>query len=106
EQGAGAAAETGLVETGLVGAARRGGMRRAGNGTNPRQGLPTMAEESEILRYPAFSRDPAAGNPAGVVPDASGLDAPQMQRIAAEVGFSETAFLVPDAADPRQLTVR
>jgi PhzF family phenazine biosynthesis protein len=29
-----------------------------------------------------------------------------MQRIAAEVGFSETAFLVPDAADPRQLDVR
>ena len=29
-----------------------------------------------------------------------------MQRIAAEVGFSETAFLFPDAADPRHLTVR
>ena len=26
--------------------------------------------------------------------------------VAAEVGFSETAFVVPDAADPRQLTVR
>ena len=65
-----------------------------------------MADDSEILRYAAFSRDPAAGNPAGVVPDAGGLDAPQMQRIAAEVGFSETAFLVPDAADPRRLTVR
>ena len=65
-----------------------------------------MADDSEILRYAAFSRDPAAGNPAGVVPDASGLDAAQMQRIAAEVGFSETAFLVPDAADPRHLTVR
>ncbi len=65
-----------------------------------------MAGDSEILRYTAFSRDPAAGNPAGVVPDAKGLDAPQMQRIAAEVGFSETAFLVPDSDDPRQLTVR
>jgi PhzF family phenazine biosynthesis protein len=65
-----------------------------------------MADDSEILRYAAFSRDPAAGNPAGVVPDASGLDAPRMQGIAAEVGFSETAFLVPDAADPRHLTVR
>jgi PhzF family phenazine biosynthesis protein len=40
------------------------------------------------------------------VPDASGLDAPQMQRIAAEVRFSETAFLVPDAAHPRHLRVR
>ena len=64
-----------------------------------------MADDSEILRYAAFSRDPAAGNPAGVVPDASGLDAPQMQRIAAEVGFSETAFLVP-GADPQHLSVR
>jgi PhzF family phenazine biosynthesis protein len=65
-----------------------------------------MAEDHEILRYAAFSRDPAAGNPAGVVPDASGMDAAQMQRIAADVGFSETAFLVPDAADPRHLRVR
>ena len=65
-----------------------------------------MADDSEILRYAAFSRDPAAGNPAGVVPDASGLDASQMQRIAAEVGFSETAFLVPGAADSQHLTVR
>jgi PhzF family phenazine biosynthesis protein len=64
-----------------------------------------MAEDHEILRYAAFSRDPAAGNPAGVVPDASGLDAAQMLRIAADVGFSETAFLVPDAADPRHLKV-
>jgi PhzF family phenazine biosynthesis protein len=64
------------------------------------------AEDAEILRYAAFSRDPTAGNPAGVVPDASGLDAAQMQRIAAEVGFSETAFLVPDAADPQHLKVR
>jgi PhzF family phenazine biosynthesis protein len=65
-----------------------------------------MAHDHEILRYAAFSHDPAAGNPAGVVPDASGLDAAQMQRIAATVGFSETAFLVPDPADPGHLTVR
>ena len=65
-----------------------------------------MTEDHEILRYAAFSRDPTAGNPAGVVPDATGLDAGQMQRIAAEVGFSETAFLFPDAADPRHLRVR
>lgn len=49
----------------------------------------------EILRYAAFSDDPAGGNPAGVVLDASALDAAQMQAIAAEVGYSETAFLVP-----------
>jgi PhzF family phenazine biosynthesis protein len=53
------------------------------------------SEHPEILRYTAFSRDPASGNPAGVVPDAVGLDDATMQAIAAEVGFSETAFLFP-----------
>lgn len=49
---------------------------------------------TEILRYVAFSTDPRGGNPAGVVLDARGLDAATMQSIAADVGFSETAFLV------------
>ncbi len=49
----------------------------------------------EILRYTAFSLDPHGGNPAGVVPDASGLAADAMQRIAADIGYSETAFLIP-----------
>jgi PhzF family phenazine biosynthesis protein len=49
----------------------------------------------EVLRYTAFSSDPAGGNPAGVVLDAGGLSAAQMQQIAAEVGYSETAFLTP-----------
>jgi PhzF family phenazine biosynthesis protein len=58
----------------------------------------------EVLRYTAFSADPAGGNPAGVVLDATGLDDAQMQRVAAEVGYSETAFLVP--AGERHFTVR
>jgi PhzF family phenazine biosynthesis protein len=49
----------------------------------------------EILRYAAFTGDPWLGNPAGVVLDASGLSDGQMQRIAAEVGYSETAFVIP-----------
>ena len=49
----------------------------------------------EILRYTAFSNDPQGGNPAGIVLDAGDLDDAAMQRIAAEVGFSETAFLAP-----------
>ena len=52
----------------------------------------------EILRYTAFSGDPAGGNPAGVVLDASGVDAATMLAVAAGVGYSETAFLVPRAA--------
>lgn len=47
----------------------------------------------EVLRYVAFSDDPLGGNPAGVVLDAAGLDVPTMQQVAAQVGYSETAFL-------------
>ena len=50
---------------------------------------------TEVLRYAAFTEDPATGNPAGVVLDATGLSDDEMQRIAAEVGYSETAFLLP-----------
>jgi PhzF family phenazine biosynthesis protein len=53
----------------------------------------------EVLRYAAFSDDPAGGNPAGVVLDAGHADEAEMQRVAAEVGFSETAFLLPDGPD-------
>jgi PhzF family phenazine biosynthesis protein len=49
----------------------------------------------EILRYTAFSSDPAGGNPAGVVLDARGVDDAAMLAAAAEVGYSETAFLLP-----------
>jgi PhzF family phenazine biosynthesis protein len=48
---------------------------------------------TDILRYAAFSTDPAGGNPAGVVLDAGGLSEAEMLAIAAEVGYSETAFL-------------
>jgi len=51
---------------------------------------------SELLRLTAFTLDPAGGNPAGVWIGASMPTADEMQRIAAEVGYSETAFLVPD----------
>lgn len=51
---------------------------------------------TQILRYVAFSADPRGGNPAGVVLDARGLDDETMQSIAADVGFSETAFLTDD----------
>ncbi|MDI6099976.1 PhzF family phenazine biosynthesis isomerase [Actinoplanes sp. NEAU-A12] len=48
---------------------------------------------TQIQRYAAFTLDPAGGNPAGVVLDASTLDDATMQKIAAEVGYSETAFV-------------
>ncbi|MFD8026841.1 PhzF family phenazine biosynthesis protein [Streptomyces lavendulae] len=49
----------------------------------------------DLLRYVAFSTDPQGGNPAGVVLDATGLDEATMAATAAEVGYSETAFVVP-----------
>lgn len=51
----------------------------------------------QVLRYAAFSSDPDGGNPAGVVLDATGASDAEMQAVAAEVGYSETAFLLPTA---------
>ncbi|MGW0824616.1 PhzF family phenazine biosynthesis isomerase [Streptomyces sp. NPDC002845] len=50
----------------------------------------------DVLRYSAFT--PAAphaegGNPAGIVMDASALDEAAMLAVAADVGYSETAFV-------------
>lgn len=52
--------------------------------------------EAELLRLAAFTEDPAGGNPAGVWIGPELPDAAEMQRIAAEIGYSETAFLAPD----------
>ena len=47
----------------------------------------------ELLRYVAFSEHVNGGNPAGVVLDASDISPERMGEIAAEVGYSETAFV-------------
>jgi PhzF family phenazine biosynthesis protein len=54
---------------------------------------------TEILRLAAFTDIPEGGNPAGVVLDATALDDATMQTIAADVGYSETAFLTGMGAD-------
>ncbi|MFF5338057.1 PhzF family phenazine biosynthesis protein [Streptomyces sp. NPDC013181] len=58
-----------------------------------------MSEPSapRVLRYTAFSADPEGGNPAGVVLDAAGLGEATMLAVAAELGYSETAFLTGPA---------
>lgn len=53
-----------------------------------------MTDAPQVLRYSAFAASPDGGNPAGVVLDASDLRDEDMQRIATEVGYSETAFVV------------
>ncbi len=55
-----------------------------------------MSVEPELRRLAAFTLDPAGGNPAGVWIGAELPEPAEMQRIAADVGYSETAFLAPD----------
>lgn len=58
-----------------------------------------MTTTAEIMRYTAFSSDPDGGNPAGVVLDAAGLQDEDMLAIAADLGFSESAFLTAPPDD-------
>lgn len=53
-----------------------------------------MTETPGILQLLAFAAEPGGGNPAGVVVDATALDDARMQRIAADLGHPETAFVV------------
>jgi PhzF family phenazine biosynthesis protein len=59
---------------------------------------------ADVLRYAAFTDHRRGGNPAGVVLDASSLRPAEMLDIAARVGFSETAFLLPE--EPGRAGVR
>ena len=52
-----------------------------------------------ILRIAAFADADRGGNPAGVVITDTYPDDSEMQRIAAEVGYSETAFATPEGVD-------
>jgi PhzF family phenazine biosynthesis protein len=53
----------------------------------------------EVLRYAAFTHGGTGGNPAGVVLDARGLDPATRLAVAAQVGYSETAFVEPGETD-------
>ena len=62
---------------------------------------------TDVLRYAAFSTSPRGGNPAGIVLDAGELTTAEMQSIAAEVGYSETAFVMGSSpGDPDRYTIR
>lgn len=56
-----------------------------------------------LHRYTAFSNDPAGGNPAGVWIGDALPDAATMQKIAADVGYSETAFVAPQRGAARDI---
>lgn len=70
--------------------------------------LPEGAMPPALLRYAAFAATSEGGNPAGIVLHASELSVPEMQRIAAGVGYSETAFVTARniAGDQRHLRIR
>lgn len=52
-----------------------------------------MTFDRDVLRLAAFSTSEDGGNPAGVVLDARGLSTADMQRMAFEIGYPETAFI-------------
>ncbi|WP_285038635.1 PhzF family phenazine biosynthesis protein [Plantibacter sp. lyk4-40-MEA-4] len=60
----------------------------------------------EILRLTAFAAEAGGGNPAGVVLDASTLTEAEMQAIATEVAYPETAFVVDPGVDGDDRHVR
>ncbi|MGX1932728.1 PhzF family phenazine biosynthesis protein [Microbacterium resistens] len=68
--------------------------------------MPDESSSPEILRYAAFAASPDGGNPAGVVLDASGLDDAEMLRIAADLGYPETAFVHGGDAAARRFPLR
>ena len=55
------------------------------------------------LLVDAFTADPFAGAPAGVVPDATGLSDAQMRTIARELSADETAFVLPSGTVDRRI---
>jgi trans-2,3-dihydro-3-hydroxyanthranilate isomerase len=59
-----------------------------------------------IKTVDAFTRTQFAGNPAGVVLDARGLTDSQMQLIAREINYSETAFILPATEKNANLRIR
>lgn len=68
-------------------------MREFGNISLSMMGEDELNMKVEVYTLNAFAKGERGGNPAGVVLDAAALDAAEMQLIAKEVGFSETAFM-------------
>lgn len=59
--------------------------------------------KGQLFRLAAFSTNPSGGNPAGVWLGETMPNAATMQSIAAEVGYSETAFIAPAQGEVRTI---
>ncbi len=62
--------------------------------------------EYRYLHYDVFTDTRFEGNQLAVLPDARGLSAAQMQTIAAEMAFSETAFVLPSEVEGTDVRMR
>jgi PhzF family phenazine biosynthesis protein len=62
-----------------------------------------MSRMTDVLRYAAFTDRPTGGNPAGVVLDATGMSDERMLGIAAQLGYSETAFITGGDGTEREM---
>lgn len=59
-----------------------------------------------LYQVDSFTTELFQGNPAGVVPEADGLTAAQMQAIAREMNNSETAFILSPTAEDHEVWIR
>jgi trans-2,3-dihydro-3-hydroxyanthranilate isomerase len=66
----------------------------------------TPRRELAVTWVDVFTDRPFAGNPLAVVPEADGLDPELMQLVAAELGLSETVFVLEGATRLRIFTPR
>jgi hypothetical protein len=62
---------------------------------NLKNGSGDTLAKHRYLHFDVFTDHPFTGNQLAVFPNAAGLDSDVMQRTAAEIGFSETAFVLP-----------
>jgi PhzF family phenazine biosynthesis protein len=65
-----------------------------------------MMRKYKIYHVDAFTTEKFQGNPAGVVPNADGLMASEMQTIARELNNSETAFILSPEGPDHEVRVR
>ncbi len=65
-----------------------------------------MTNRGRYLHFDVFTDRLFTGNQLAVFPDAAGLDADLMQRIAMEMAFPETTFVLPADADGTDFRVR
>ncbi|TCO77928.1 PhzF family isomerase [Marinisporobacter balticus] len=65
-----------------------------------------MTKKYNLYQIDAFTKEKFTGNPAGVITNADGLTADDMQRIAKELNNSETAFIFSSDSDEYDVYIR